>query len=100
MHSVGKTLAAFALTIVAEAAQAGGPWHANEGNTRGWMLMSPAERIDHQAKIRSFTNFDDCRAYQIAHHKLMQERAERRGLTLPEHGHDVCEHLRPSGGHD
>lgn len=77
-------------------AQAAGPWRANEGNTRGWMLMSPEERIAHQAKIRSFTNYDDCHAYQVAHHRLMQERASRLGLTLPEHGRDVCAHLPSS----
>ncbi len=77
------------------AAQAAGPWRANEGNTRGWMLMSPAERIAHQAKIRSFANYDDCHTYQVAHHRLMQERAARLGLTLPEHGRDFCAHLRP-----
>lgn len=76
-------------------AQAAGPWRANEENTRGWMLMSPEERIEHQAKIRSFSNYDDCHAYQAAHHRLMQERAARLGLTLPEHGRDACAHLRP-----
>lgn len=80
------------LTVTAQAA---GPWRANEGNTRGWMLMSPAERIAHQAKIRSFANYDDCHVYQVAHHCLMQERAARLGLTLPERGRDVCAHLRP-----
>jgi hypothetical protein len=75
-------------------AQAGGPWRANEANTRGWMLMSPKERIEHQAKIRSFGNYDDCHVYQLAHHRLMQERATPAGLTLPEHGRDVCAHLR------
>lgn len=77
-------------------AQAGGPWRANEGNTRGWMLMSPQERIAHQATIRSFTNYDDCHAYQVAHHRLMLERASRLALKLPEHGRDACAHLRPS----
>jgi hypothetical protein len=82
-------------------AQAAGPWRANEGNTRGWMLMSPEERIAHQAKIRSFANYDDCHAYQVAHHRLMQERAKRLGLTLPEHGRDACAHLRaPSDPRD
>lgn len=76
--------------------QAAGPWRANEGNTRGWMLMSPEERIAHQATIRSFADYDDCHAYQVAHHRLMQERAMRLRLTLPDHGRDACAHLRPS----
>jgi hypothetical protein len=73
-----------------------GPWRADEGNTRGWVLMSPRERLEHQEKIRSFTNYDDCHAYQIARHRLMQERAARLGLALPAHGRDVCAHLRPT----
>jgi hypothetical protein len=77
-------------------AQAAGPWRANEGNTRGWMLMTPKERIEHQAKMRSFDNYDDCHAYQLAHHRLMQERAEQAGLALPENGRDICAHLRPA----
>jgi hypothetical protein len=77
-----------------------GPWRANEGNTRGWMLMSPAERIEHQAKIRSFTEYDECHAYQLAHHRLMRERAARKELTLPEHGRDFCAHLKQASGPD
>ncbi len=81
-------------------AQAAGPWRANQGNTRGWQLMSPEERIEHQARVRSFTNYEDCHAYQVAHHRLMQERAARLGLTLPRVGRDICAHLRPSSESD
>lgn len=88
--------AVFLLTFIGGAAQAGGPWRADEGNTRGWMLMSPKERIEHQAKIRSFGDYADCRAYQEQHHRLMQQRAAQAGLTLPEHGCDFCAHLRPA----
>ena len=80
-------------------AQAEGPWRAYEENTRGWMLMSPGERIEHQTKIRSFKDYDDCHAYQVAHHRLMQERAEGRGLKLPETGRDVCLRLLSSPDH-
>jgi hypothetical protein len=93
------TAALFASLFLLEAngvAQATGPWRANQENTRGWMLMSPEERIAHQAKIRGFTNYEDCHAYQLAHHQLMQERAARLGLKLPERGRDACAHLRPS----
>ncbi len=73
-----------------------GPWRADENNTRGWMLMSPQERLAHQEKIRSFTHYEDCRVYQVAHHRLMQERAARLGLVLPARGRDACAHLRPA----
>ncbi len=78
-------------------AHAMGPWRANEGNTRGWQLMSPKERIEHQAKIRSFTRYDECHEYQVAHHRLMQERAEGMGLPPPGGGgRDFCAHLPPN----
>ena len=75
-------------------AQAAGPWRANGENTRGWQLMSPEERIEHQAKVRGFTRYEDCRAYQIEHHRLMTERAAQAGLELTEGGRDFCGHLR------
>jgi len=85
---------AFFVLLSSGVARAGGPWRADEGNTRGWMLMSPKERIEHQAKIRLFGNYDDCHAYQLAHNGLMQERAMQAGLTLPEKKRDICAHLR------
>ncbi len=89
-------LAALILLLsVSGPAHAFGPWRANEGNTRGWQLMTPKERIEHQAKIRSFTRYDECHAYQVAHHRLMEERAEGMGLSPPRGGHDFCAHLLP-----
>lgn len=74
--------------------QARGPWRASESNTRGWQLMTPAERIDHQSRIRSFTTYEECLAYQVSHHLLMEERARQRNLALPGGGRDFCEHLK------
>ncbi|NJD05037.1 MAG: hypothetical protein FIA97_00880 [Methylococcaceae bacterium] len=74
--------------------QARGPWRASESNTRGWQLMTPAERIDHQSRIRSFSTYEECRAYQVIHHQLMEERARQRNLALPGGGRDFCEHLK------
>jgi hypothetical protein len=76
-------------------AHAFGPWRANEGNTRGWQLMSPQERIEHQARIRSFTRYGECHAYQVEHHRLMHERAVQQGLSLPGIRRDICAHLLP-----
>lgn len=72
-----------------------GPWRASEENTRGWQLMTPEERIEHQARIRGFTHYEECRAYQLEHHRLMAERARERGLALPGGGRDICAHLKP-----
>ena len=91
-------LACFALAAVslafAGSASARGPWRASEGNTTGWYLMSPEERIEHQAKIRGFKNYEDCQAYQLEHHKLMVARANEKGRQLPVKGRDFCKHLQ------
>ncbi|QID19350.1 hypothetical protein G3580_18060 [Nitrogeniibacter mangrovi] len=88
--------AVLALLGLAMAASVGarGPWRADEGNTVGWQLMSPEERIEHQARIRSFTDYDACHAYQLEHHRLMEARAAERGLRLPSVRRDACAHLR------
>lgn len=86
-----------ATTLAAGMAAAGGPWRASEANTRGWQLMSPEERIEHQRRVRSFTTLDECRVYQRSHHDAMVQRARQRGLPLPDGGRDICAHLQPDG---
>ncbi len=76
-------------------AHAAGPWRAGEGNTRGWELMTPKERIEHQARVRGFTDYKACRVYRTQHHHLMVERAEQRGLDLPDSQRDFCDRLKP-----
>ena len=78
----------------ADAAMARGPWRANEGNTSGWDLMTPEERVKHQARIRSFKTYEACHEYQLEHHRLMVAKATERGLTPPGNRHDFCEHLK------
>ena len=95
LHRAPRIAALILLLGMASPAHAFGPWRANEGNTRGWQLMSPKERIEHQAKIRGFTRYDECHAYQVEHHRLMQERAVRQGLSLPGIRRDICAHLLP-----
>jgi len=79
---------------------AAGPWRADQGNTRGWDLMTPQERIEHQARVRGFTDYAACRAYQLQHHQEMAERARQRGLSLPGSGRDICDHLQPRSAPD
>lgn len=88
-------LLAAALLMASVSAEARGPWRASEENTRGWQLMTPEERIEHQARVRGFKTLDECRAYQVEHHRLMEQRARERGMSLPGGGRDICEHLKP-----
>jgi hypothetical protein len=76
-------------------AWARGPWRANPANTPGWQLMTPQERIDHQATVRSFTDYNTCHAYLVSHRALMEERARQLNLTLGP-GRDFCAHLLPA----
>jgi hypothetical protein len=93
-RNTGLLIAALLLCGI-EAGHAAGPWRASESNTRGWQLMTPDERIEHQARVRGFTDYDACEAYRIQHHDLMAERARQRGLILPSGGRDFCDHLKP-----
>lgn len=70
-----------------------GPWRASEDNVSGWQLMTPDERIRHQTKIRGFSQYEDCHAYQLEHHRLMEERAREKKLQLGPRQHDICRHL-------
>lgn len=84
------------ILLCAGSASAAGPWRASEHNTRGWALMTPRERIEHQATVRAFTSLAECRAYQLRHHAQMEARARDSGQTL-QPGRDICEHLLPQG---
>ena len=89
------TFVALIAALLTAPVLARGPWRASEDNTGGWHLMSPKERLAHQAQIRSFKSYADCHAYQLAHHQQMQARATAQGATLNPDGRDICAHLRP-----
>jgi hypothetical protein len=79
-------------------ALARGPWTANQGNTWGWQLMTPEERIEHQNKMRSFKTYDECKAYQEEHHKQMEARAKEKGVTMPPMGPRYgCDNMKARG---
>ncbi len=59
--------------------------------------MTPDERVEHQRKMRSFTTFEACRAYQVEHHAKMAERALHSGVTLMRNVGSGCELLRLRG---
>jgi hypothetical protein len=90
------TLSGSLLLAATFPAEARGPWRASEDNTRGWQLMTPEERVEHQARVRRFKTLDECRAYQQEHHREMELRASARGSALRSGGRDICEHLKPA----
>lgn len=91
-----QSISALAIgVLLAFTVEARGPWRASEANTRGWQLMTPEERIEHQSRIRGFATLEECRSYQLSHHQLMEERAKQHGMALSGGGRDICEHLKP-----
>lgn len=96
LHSLRTLLAGLLLTLAAASAHAG-PWRADPDNSRGWELMSPAERIEHQRRLRSFTDYEACRAYQQAHHTQMEARAQAAGRSLRPRARSPCDDLRERG---
>jgi hypothetical protein len=78
-------------------ASAAGPLRASERNTSGWAYMTPRERLEHQATVRAFADYDACHAYQLQHDEAMEARAQASGQTLKpaSERRDLCEHLRP-----
>lgn len=49
--------------------------------TPGWSLMSWKERNDHRKKMLSIKSFEECENYLGEHHRLMEERAKKRGKS-------------------
>lgn len=88
-----------ACVTLSGAAWARGPWRAGEDNTAGWQLMTPQERVEHQARLREFTDYASCRAYLDAHHLVMVERARALDLALPRARRDACARLLPQTEH-
>ena len=96
--TIATVALALAVSLSAGSALARGPWGANKGNTVGWQLMTPAERTEHQTKMRSFKSYDECTAYQEEHHKQMEVRAKEKGVTLPAMGaHYGCGNMKARG---
>lgn len=60
------------------------PAQAEEEFIYGRQLMTEQELAEHRAHMRSLKTRQEREAYRLEQHKLMQERARERGVTLPE----------------
>ena len=71
----------------------GGRWGTDF--TTGWSRMTASERQEHQAKMRSMTNYEDCKAYVDQYHQQMTARAKEKGLAVPaQPRRDACASLK------
>ena len=50
----------------------------------GYQLMTPNERIEYMRRIHSARSFEERDRLRLEHHRIMQERARKRGLLLPD----------------
>ena len=66
-------------------------------NTRGWTLMTPAERVAHQAKMRAAATYEDCKRLQEEQHQTMQARAQEKGVVLAAPRSNGCDVARARG---
>lgn len=74
-------------------ARSGGRW--GKDFTPGWSMMTESERKDHQAKMKSMTNYEDCKAYMEQHHQQMVSRAKEKSRAVPARPRrDGCAGLR------
>ena len=69
----------------------------NRDNTYGWSLMSAEERSAHRSKMLSAKTYDECKAAQDEHHKLMEARAKEKGITLPGPRQNACDRMKARG---
>ena len=64
----------------------------------GSQLMTEKERIEHRNKMRSMKTQKEREAYQLEHHKRMQERAQAKSITLPDERPMTPGSMGPGGG--
>ena len=50
----------------------------------GSQLMTNQERNEYRAQLRAAKTYQERERIRLEHHKLMQERAKERGITLPD----------------
>ena len=69
----------------------------NQGNTRGWELMTQDERAQFQKQMRAVKTYDECIAVQTEHRGAMEVRAREKGVTLQVPRQNVCDNLKSRG---
>jgi hypothetical protein len=69
----------------------------NEDVTKGWMLMTPQERTEWNARMRAVTTYDECKTLQAEHHQTMEVRAQEKGIKLTPPRHNGCNMMKTRG---
>lgn len=69
----------------------------DQSNTFGWRLMSAEERTAHREKMLSAKTYEECKAVQAEHHRLMETRANERHMTLGPPRENACDRMKARG---
>jgi hypothetical protein len=75
----------------------GGRFAIDSNNTVGWALMTQEEHNAHRQKMWSFKSYDECKAYQLEHHQLMEARAKEKGKTIAPPRFNACDRMKARG---
>jgi hypothetical protein len=75
----------------------GGRFAIDSNNTVGWTLMTQEEHNAHRQKMWSFKSYDECKAYQLEHHQLMETRAKEKGKTIAPPRFNACDRMKARG---
>ena len=70
----------------------------SEDSVYGWQLMNEEERRAHRRQMRLLQTEEERERYRLEHHRLMQERARDRGVTLPDEPLPSRRGTGPGGG--
>lgn len=74
-----------AMTIAALAALSAGSVATEAApQVYGSQLMTRQERMEYRNQMRALNTQEERNAFRLEHHQRMQERAQERGLTLPD----------------
>ncbi len=75
----------------------GGRFAIDKDNTVGWALMTQEERNTHRQKMGSFKSYDECNAYQLEHHQVMEARAKEQGKMIVPPRMNACDRMKARG---
>lgn len=75
----------------------GGRFAIGNDNTVGWALMTQEEHAAHRQKMWSFKSYDECKAYQLEHHQVMEARAKEQGKTIAPPRFNACDRMKARG---
>lgn len=59
--------------------------------------MTQEEHAAHRQKMWSFKSYDECKAYQLEHHQVMEARAKEQGKTIAPPRFNACDRMKARG---